>query len=199
MTNKNKHSFLVLSLILLSCSGSSAQTSRFNAGLVAGLNFAELEGNGIADYFGLNAGIIGTAKLTKHSQLGMEILFSQNGEYILPEYYPALQYGQVWLNHVEVPVHIDWLIGVFQRDKFYDWNLNIGLAYTRLVSYNVETIDKENVNDQIIYSNKDAILLQAGTTYNFTKKLGLNFKASLPIRIEGLSWTLAARLCYMIN
>ena len=88
---------------------------------------------------------------------------------------------------------------MFQRDKFYDWNLNIGLAYTRLVSYNVETIDKENVNDQIIYSNKDAILLQAGTTYNFTKKLGLNFKASLPIRIEGLSWTLAARLCYMIN
>ena len=72
-------------------------------------------------------------------------------------------------------------------------------TYTRLVSYNVETIDKENVNDQIVYVNKDAFLLQAGTTYNFTKKTGLNFKASLPIRVEGLSWTLAVRLIYMLN
>jgi hypothetical protein len=176
-----------------------AQDSRFNAGFIAGLNFAALEGNGTTNYIGLNTGIIGTAKITRHSQLGMEILFSQNGEYILPKFYPALQYGQVWLNHVEVPVHIDWLIGVFQKDKFYDWNLNIGLAYTRLLSYNIETIDKVNINDKIIYANKDAILLQAGTTYNFTKKMGINFKASLPIRINGLSWTLAARLIYMIK
>lgn len=176
-----------------------AQDSRFNAGFIAGLNFAALEGNGTTNYIGLNTGIIGTAKITRHSQLGMEILFSQNGEYILPKFYPALQYGQVWLNHVEVPVHIDWLIGVFQKDKFYDWNLNIGLAYTRLLSYNIETIDKVNINDKIIYANKDAILLQAGTTYNFTKKMGINFKASLPVRIKGLSWTLAARLIYMIK
>lgn len=199
MNNKKRLSILVFLLVILTSSGTFGQTSRFNAGFVVGLNFAELEGNGITDYFGLNAGITGTAKLTRHCQLGMEILFSENGEYILPAYYPAIQYGQLWLKHIEVPVHIDWLIGVFQRDKFYDWNLNIGLAYTRLISYNVETIDKANVSDQIIYSNKEAILLQAGTTYNFTKKVGLNLKASLPIRIEGLSWTLAARLIYMIN
>lgn len=194
----NKTYLLFFSFSFLLFIYSDAQDSRFNAGFVAGLNFAALEGNGTTNYSGLNTGIIGTAKITRHSQLGMEILFSQNGEYILPKYYPALQYGQVWLNHVEVPVHIDWLIGVFQKDKFYDWNLNIGLAYTRLLSYNIETIDKVNVNDKIIYANKDAILLQAGTTYNFTKKLGLNFKASLPIRIEELNWTLAARLIYMI-
>lgn len=186
-------------LFCLPCLESCAQSSTFNAGFVGGMNFSELEGNGITDYFGLNAGLLGTARLTKHSQLGMEILFSQNGEYILPEYYPDLQYGQVRLNHVEVPIHIDWLIGIFERDNFYDWNLNIGLAYTRLVSYNIENSDKENVNDQIVYGKKDALLLQAGTTYNFTKNMGLNFKASLPIRIEGLSWTLAARLIYMIN
>ncbi|HRG68263.1 MAG TPA: hypothetical protein PLS73_05405 [Saprospiraceae bacterium] len=195
----NKTYLLFFSFSFLLFIYSDAQDSRFNAGFVAGLNFAALEGNGTTNYSGLNTGIIGTAKITRHSQLGMEILFSQNGEYILPKYYPALQYGQVWLNHVEVPVHIDWLIGVFQKDKFYDWNLNIGLAYTRLLSYNIETIDKVNVNDKIIYANKDAILLQAGTTYNFTKKMGINFKASLPIRIKGLSWTLAARLIYMIK
>lgn len=199
MNNKTNHYILVLLLIILSCTVTFPQTSRFNAGLVGGLNFAELEGVGITDYFGLNTGLIGTARLTKHSQFGMEMLFSQNGEYILPTYYPALQYGKVRINHIEIPLHIDWLIGLIQRDEFYDWNLNIGLAYSRLVSYNVETINKENVNEQIIYLDKDAILLQAGTTYHFTKKLELNFKASLPIRIEGLSWTLATRLIYMID
>jgi hypothetical protein len=184
---------------MICCSSAFGQKARFNAGVVAGLNFAELEGNGVTDYFGLNSGILGTARISKHGQLGLEILFSQNGEYILPKYYPPVEYGQVWLNHIEVPVHIDWLIGVFHRDDFYDWNLNIGLAYTRLIGYNIETIDKENINNQVIYDNKEAILLQAGTTYHFTKKWGLNFKASLPIRIDGLSWTLATRLIYMFN
>lgn len=191
--------FVFFLLIFSTCFNSDAQISKFNAGVVAGLNFSELEGNGVTDYFGINAGIIGTARLTKHSQLGMEILFSQNGEYVLPEYYPPLQYGQVWLNHIEVPVHIDWLIGLFERDEFYDWNLNIGMAYAKLVSYHVETTDKQKVNDQIIYGNMDAFLLQAGTTYHFTKRFGVNFKASLPMRIDGLSWTLAARAIYMFN
>lgn len=198
MILKSEIFFSIFTLLSLSFFDCSAQTSRFKAGVVAGLNFSELEGDGITDYLGINAGIIGTARLSEHSQFGMEILFSQNGEYILPKSYPSLQYGQIWLNHIEVPIHIDWLIGVFQRDKFYDWNLNIGIAYTRLLSYNIENSNKVNVNDQIVYNNKEALLLQAGTNYNFTKNIGLNLKASLPIRIEGLNWTLAARLVYTI-
>lgn len=191
--------FLISSIfIILYTCDCFAQSSRFKTGVVAGLNFSELEGDEITDYFGLNAGLIGTARLSKHTQLGMEILFSQNGEYILPKSYPGLQYGQIWLNHIEVPIHFDWLIGVFQRDKFYDWNLNIGVAYTRLLSYQIETSDKIKINDQIVYENKDALLLQFGTNYNFTKHIGLNLKATLPIRIEDLSWTLAARIVYMI-
>lgn len=192
-------SLSILVLICMAHSNSTAQKSRFSAGLIAGLNFSELEGNGITDYFGLNAGIIGTAKLSKHSQLGMEILFSQNGEYILPAYYPPLQYGQVWLNHLEIPLHIDVLIGVFEKENFYDWHLNLGLAYTRLLGYQVTTIGKNNVSDEIIYHNKEAVLLQAGTTYFFTKNIGLNLKSSLPIRVEGLNWTLAARAIYMFK
>jgi len=173
-----------------------SQSSPFNAGVIAGLNFSELEGDGVTDYFGLNAGLIGTARIAKHSQIGIEFLFSQNGEYILPEYYPPIQYGQVWLNHIEIPVHIDWLIGVFQREKFYDWNLNIGVAYTRLIGYNAKDFEGKSVKNGIIYKDKDAYLLQAGTTYHFTKKVALNLKASLPIRIDGLSWTLGARMIY---
>lgn len=176
-----------------------AQGSRFHAGVVAGLNFSELEGDGVTDYFGLNTGLIGTARLTKHAQLGVELLFSQNGEYIIPEYYPPLEYGPVRLNHLEIPIHMDWLIGVFQRDSYYDLNLSIGTAYTRLLSYRVKDIEKTDVSDQVVYGDKDQWHLQAATSYHLSKHLGLNLKASLPISVNGLDWTLAARLVYMFS
>jgi hypothetical protein len=175
-----------------------AQNRIFNLAIPLGLNFSELEGNEITDYYGLNTGIMGIAKFSKHGQVGMEMLFSQNGEYILPEYYPPLQYGKVRLNHIELPIHVDWLIGVFQRDKFYDLNLNIGIAYTRIFSHHIEDLDKNDVSSQIIYENKEAMLLQAGMFYRFSDHIGMNLKASLPIRIDGLSWTLAARMIYYI-
>lgn len=197
MTSFN--SFYLFLFICIFCTKPiQSQNSRFNVGLVAGLNFSELEGDGITSYYGLNTGILGTARLSKHSQLGMELLFSQNGEYVLPKYYPQLQYGQVWLNHLEIPIHIDWLIGVFQRKKFYDWNLNVGIAYTRLTGYSAKTLDGIDITNQLIYKSEEAYLLQAGTTYHFTKKVALNFKASLPIRIDGLSWTLGARVIYIV-
>jgi hypothetical protein len=189
---------LLLTCVLLAVyTQLTAQDKRFNAGVVAGLNFSELEGNSVTDYFGLNAGIVGNARLSKHSQVGMELLFSQNGEYVLPTYYPAVEYGKISLNHIEIPIHFDWLIGVFQRKKFCDWNLNLGVAYTRLIGYKAYDVFKEDVTKQIVYGKKDAFLLQAGTIYQFTPKIGLNFKACLPIRSTGLGWTLQARMIYM--
>lgn len=202
MLQKIKKQFILLFIVGLfffqSSNSAQAQNKVFNLAIPLGLNFSELEGNEITDYYGLNTGIMGIAKFSKHGQLGLEMLFSQNGEYILPEYYPPLEYGKVRLNHIEIPLHVDWLIGVFQRDKFYDLNLNIGLAYTRIFSYHIEDLDKNDVSDQIIYENKEAMLLQVGMFYRFTEHLGMNLKASLPIRIDGLSWTLCARMIYYL-
>jgi hypothetical protein len=46
-----------------------SQNSPFNACVIAGLNFSELEGNSITDYFGLNAGLIGTVRIAKKAIL----------------------------------------------------------------------------------------------------------------------------------
>ncbi len=164
-----------------------------------GINFAELEGKGITDYAGMNMGILGTARLSKHTQAGLEILFSQNGEYILPEYYPIAQYGKIRLNHIEVPVHFDWLIDLKKNESLYNLNLNIGLAYTRLLGYHVENSEKEDLTDQVVYGRRDALLLQIGSSYNIKKNIAFNFKASLPLRREGLNWTLGARLIYLFK
>ncbi|MBK9017611.1 MAG: hypothetical protein IPM82_28170 [Saprospiraceae bacterium] len=145
-----------------------AQDSRFNAGIVVGVNFSELEGDEITVIMAPKYWLMGTFRMSKHSQLGMELLFSQNGDTFCPNI--TLNWvWKVWLNHIEIPVHIDWLIGVFQRDNFYDWNLNLGVAYTRLIGFHAEDIDKTDVTDQVTYKNKVAYLLQPGTTYHFTK------------------------------
>ncbi len=186
-------------ILIIFCSFQApAQTPRFSAGVVGGLNFAELEGNDLTDYFGLNVGLLGAMRLSKKTQLGLEFLFSQNGEYILPTYYPNIQYGKIQLNHLEIPVYLDWLLSGVRNDKSYSLHLNVGLAYARLMSYKVESIEKIDVSEQIIYSNKEAYLGQIGTTYNLSKKIGLNLKATLPIRREALDWTLAARVVYVM-
>lgn len=176
-----------------------AQDQRFDVGLIAGFNFSELEGNSITDYVGLNMGIVGRAKIGQISRIGIEFLFSQNGEYILPEFYPLVDYGKVRLNHLEIPIYMDWEINIQKKEKSHDLNINIGLAYTRLLSHSAEDVNKKNITDQIIYDDRDAFIGQAGFIYRFTQNLGLNLKASLPIRKVGLSWTLAARLIYMFG
>ena len=170
------------------------QNHRFNAGVIAGLNFSELEGSNLTDYYGINAGIIGTAKLSENVQIGMELLFSQNGEYILPTFYPKIDYGDIWLNHIEIPVHLDWLVNIFRKEAYHQYNFNLGIAYTRIFSYSAEDIHKNDVTNLAVYRDKDAWQAQGGITYHFTEKLGLNMKASLPIQQEHLEWTVAARL-----
>lgn len=186
-------------LLLLCGPGLRGQGSTFNAGIIAGLNFAELEGEGLTDYFGLNAGLLGTARLSNSFQLGIELLFSQNGEYILPEYYPPVAYGNIWLNHIEIPVHIDWLINLFKENRRPDVNFNIGLAYTRIISHRAEDTFRNDVSPLVRYGDRDACHLQPGMVYYFTERAGLNLKASLPIRSRRLDWTVAARMVYMLR
>ena len=97
-------------MLVLVCQLGNNQEQRFSLDLVAGLNFSELEGNSITDYFGINAGLIGSARLKKKTQLSLELLYSQNGEYILPTSFPTIEYGTIRLNYLEIPLHIDWFL-----------------------------------------------------------------------------------------
>jgi hypothetical protein len=82
------------------------------------------------------------------------------------------------------------------HEKNYAWNSNLGFAYTCLISHKAKDINRLNLSGQIIYADKDVKLLQFGTTYHFTQYIDLDLKGSLPVRIEGLSRTLTARMIY---
>lgn len=174
-----------------------SDAQRFNAGFKAGLNFSELEGDEITDYYGLNIGAVGKMLLSKHWQIGTELLFSQNGEYLLPKFHPVVPYGKIRLNHIEIPIYSEWLIGVFEKEKFLDWRIQAGVAYTKLMSYKTETSAGTEISEQIEWGNKNAWMLQFGTSYFFTKHFGVNFKVTQPLTI-GLGPTLAFRMEYLI-
>lgn len=190
---------LIYLFLLLLPYFSTAQNQRFQSGLIVGINFSELEGESITDYFGWNTGIMGIAKLSNRTQLGVEILFSQNGEYILPTYYPTIQYGKIRLNHLEIPIHFDRLVKSDPSKDWYNGRVGFGLAYTRLLGYYGEDTEGRSITDEIVYDKKDAWNIQAGATYYFTKKTGINLRASLPLHSFFLDWTISARFVYLFK
>ncbi|MBX2876053.1 MAG: PorT family protein [Saprospiraceae bacterium] len=196
----NRH-LIVAVLLLINYATSSAQAARFNAGLAAGFNVATLEGERITDYIGANLGVLGMVQLNEQINVGLEFLFSQNGEYILPESYPALAYGKIRLNHLEIPLYLSWQMPNFQAGKTSPSHLSfsVGIAYARLLSFFAEDVNRMDISQQIKYDRMDAILLQGGASYALSKRLQVNLRASLPFRREGLLWTLAARLVYWVG
>jgi len=183
-------SFLIF--LLLAQSGLT-QSQRFQVGVIAGLNFSELEGNSITDYFGINTGLIGSVKLRKKTQLSIELLYSQNGEYILPAYYPPIQYGKIKLNYLEIPVHIDWQIAKDDSKGEINW----GLSFFKLLNYQIEDQEGIRVTEQILYDQDIGLGIQAGATYFFNDHLGFNFRATYPLDTD-LDWTLAGRFVYVL-
>ncbi len=193
-----KKSKCLLCLLLLITIGLNGQDRRFHAGLIIGTNVAELEGQSLTDYLGWNTGVIVAARLNQRAELGLELLFSQNGEYILPAFYPALSYGKTRLNHIEVPLHFSYLSPDYYRGTLQQWKLNLGLAYARLLNHYVEDADGMTVTEQVIYDDVETFLIQAGLNYRVFTRTEVNLKASLPIRKKGLDWTLALRLVYWV-
>ncbi len=193
-----KKSKCLLCLLLLITIGLNGQDRRFQAGLIIGTNVAELEGQSLTDYLGWNTGVIVAARLNQRAELGLELLFSQNGEYILPVFYPALSYGKTRLDHIEVRLHFSYLSPDYYRGTLQQWKLNLGLAYARLLNHYVEDADGMTVTEQVIYDDVETFLIQAGLNYRVFTRTELNLKASLPIRKKGLDWTLALRLVYWV-
>jgi predicted DNA binding CopG/RHH family protein len=174
-----------------------SQENLFGIGGLFGLNTASLT-NETNDFIGLNTGIFCNANVNDHYNLKMEILYSQNGEYILPKYYPNIDYGKIRLNHIEIPFHFDFYINSFKSTSFFpDWTLELGGAYTKLLSYYAEDKNRNEVTDQIVYDYSDAILIQIGTTGYISKHFGVNLRFSKPLS-KKLDITSALRLVYRL-
>jgi len=109
----------------------------FYAGVVAGVNLSQVDGDNFAGYYkyGANLGLIGYAKLWKKVALSYELLYSQRGSRATAIDLPKIsgidsilitKYG-INVNYAEIPV----MINVFDKTKSH---IGAGISYSRLLS-----------------------------------------------------------------
>jgi len=108
----------------------------FNAGLVGGANFTQVDGDYYAGYHrvGINAGGIIYTRISNNLQLSLEILYSQKGShsdrerYTLDKNYLISKYD-INLHYAEVPL----MLSVFDKHRSH---FGAGLSFSRLITYN---------------------------------------------------------------
>ena len=95
------------------------------------MNISTLTGDNPASHFGMNVGFLTNTKLGEKSRAGLELLYSQNGEYILPDYYPNVPYNKALLEFLEIPLYFQY--AVLKKEDYYKLKLQGGIAYTCLL------------------------------------------------------------------
>lgn len=148
----------------------SAQ-DRFKASGVLGLNLSQIDGdllNGF-DQPGLHAGMHVSAILTERWELGVELLYNQQGS--RRNIYSNSQsiYDNIRLNVVEAPVQI-----LFNEWKF---QLGAGLSYARIINAKVIDVSGADITDSQNFRD-DLINVVLGGTFNFSERWGLNVRWS---------------------
>lgn len=150
---KDLHLIVALIAVCFLFLHADAQERRFHAGLIAGLNAAQIDGDQLAGFnrVGVTAGIRGSAVLSERFDLNVEMLFSQRGS--RPDIFNALLEPDIniALQYAEVPVYIgfyDW-----KKDDYYKVKVHAGLSYGRLIkastvdAYLEDQVDLEDLSD----------------------------------------------------
>lgn len=183
----------------------TAQSQRFKAAVVAGLNMAQIDGDDLAGYHqpGINAGLRTSALLSDKWQVGLELLFSQQGSDRVPDDPFLTNYDKIRLNMIEVPAMM----------LFSEWKIQLaaGLSYSRLINYRIRDLGGNDIAPNFdIDRNNVSILL--GGTYFPSEKWGLDARwtrALAPLQTysslsgaetdQFLSYFVSFRLLYFLN
>ncbi len=161
-----------------------------NIGLLAGANFAQVDGDNYAGYrkIGANVGGIGHIRLYRHITFSFEILYSQKGAKsdiirysTLDSTTAVLKYG-IQLNYAEIPL----MINYFDKNKSH---FGVGVSFSRLLNgtENLVTYPAVAINLDNYPFRKQNYDLIIGGDLHLWKGLFLNvrFQYSLvPIRTE---------------
>jgi hypothetical protein len=151
---------------------------RFNAGLIAGLTASQIDGDASAGYnkLGLQAGLRGTARLTKRSDASIEFLYAQRGSQAAlfnnnQNFFPF----RLTLNYVDVPVqwhYKDWFVED-DEDGFYRVSFNVGLSYARFI--NARTGNDGNAMYEVVpdFLRKNDVSFLIGASFFVNRHLGI--------------------------
>jgi len=186
--------FVLLSLLILPFSSSSfAQQrfktqQRFKAGLLAGFNAAQLDGDlrqGF-DKWGLTFGARGVIVLSSRFELSTEILFSPRGSRFERDGFRSGSKSQmIKLNYMEVPILINYLMKPTgtKKDKYYKNHISTGISVGRLINSSVEEFGNDRIRfaEAVEFFNKNDLSYILGFTHYLYRHIGLGFRATISV------------------
>jgi hypothetical protein len=166
----------ILYTLLLSLPFCLPGQSGFNAGIIAGLNTAQINGDGHAGYdkFGIVAGVQTGIFISSKSELVIEFLYSQRGSQSKVIKGTGIPVERIHLDYIEIPFiyqYNDWYI---EDLDYYKVNVEGGLSYGNL--FQVKTSNTSpSFNDGDGFNRHDLSFI-LGFTYQFNKHIAANFR-----------------------
>jgi hypothetical protein len=161
----------------------------FTAGLVAGANASQMDGDGLAGYdkLGLSGGLRVSVPFRERMKIGLDLLYSQRGsqsKFTLDSEYPI---AFIKLQYLEIPFYIsymDWLSTDDNNLSYYRVYGSAGLSYGRLIRAKAETPFQIEDFDFILENgttnkNDVSFLLEGGYYFNSNLALGVRFTRSM--------------------
>ena len=177
-----KFKFLVFTALLILSGSVESHAQTFKAGLIAGLNASQINGDNVGGYSnpGIRAGIRVSTVLKDRLRVDTDMLFSQRGSRPSSTEFRAT--GQNWkfrMDYVEVPVTLrfsDWYV---DDGDYYKVYAKAGLTYGRFFR-SVNSIDSPfRTLDEYIRPNDLAVTVGLGLYANKNVQTELNFTRSL--------------------
>jgi hypothetical protein len=164
-------SIILLGLILLSGTTLQGQ-ERFGAGVIFGLNAAQVHGDDMAGYnqLGLRTGLRGTAILDDNQHLSMDILYSRRGASSTLTPNNAGFPRRMRLDYVEVPILYNYKEWLSDDASYYRVHFFAGLSYGRL--FNVYMEGFPVLEDEADNFHRNDYSGMVGATYMVSEKFG---------------------------
>lgn len=176
---------IIFFFLLCSCSLSGQEESyqRFKAGVIAGFNASQIDGDDAVGFtkLGLVAGLRAVTIITEKIDVSLELLYSQRGSRSeLFNSTNTLIPFKIQLNYIEIPVIFNFGDWLSDDEEYYRLNFHGGFSYGNLFSFKVE--DETGNLQQISETfNKHDVSWLAGVTYFVNKHLGVTFRYSRSI------------------
>ena len=150
------------------------QAQRFKAGVVAGLNASQIDGDRLLGFhkIGIHTGLKVYTILSERWEVGLSFLYTQQGTAAAKTDVLGSRYDKIKLNFVEVPLMIH-----FNEWKF---KLGTGISYSNLINYTVIDVLGQDISELENY-NSNIFSFIVGVSLKTNDHLWLNLRWSKSI------------------
>ena len=186
--------FMFCSCLLANATLRAQTEQHFRAGVAAGVNLSQIEGDAQQGYhkIGASIGVKGAYCFKPNFDLSAELLYNARGTRDNPFDDPyAADNKQLRLkanlNYADVLLAANFHFAPDKDNNYYRQSLQVGVSYGRLLSSSV-AVKWSNFQDKLLADNildglkKDDIAFVVGYSFFFTSRLGIAVKHGVSLR-----------------